>query len=82
MQTKEELIHEMFSAGTGSYNPEDIGSLMESYAKQQSISFDKWKIEKGYHKYIYDKWHNNYPTIGYTTEELYAQFIESQNNNQ
>jgi len=84
--TKDEIIDKTLTNaqkyGSQCVNHDQIRTMMESYAKQQAIAFGEWvdvnAVRNGYHEW----------TVGcgdskkkYTSEQLYNQFIESQNNN-
>jgi hypothetical protein len=78
MKTKEEILKDQ----VGSYtfdelidNEPGIITAMEEYAKQQTIAFVKWAIES--EKIMGDSYCNAF--IPGPEEELYDQFIESQN---
>jgi hypothetical protein len=78
MKTKEEILKDQ----VGSYtfdelidNEPGIMTAMEEYAKQQAIAFVKWAIES--EKIMGDNYYNAF--IPGPEEELYDQFIESQN---
>ena len=72
----------------------NVYAAMDKYAKEQAIAFAEWKIanrwftyEDGYWHYTFEpgtamsekSYNKNYRK---TTEQLYAQFIESQSSHQ
>jgi hypothetical protein len=76
--TKEEILEKrrrIFGNKHMELFSDTIYVVMEEYAKQQAIAFVKWAIES--EKIMGDNYYNAF--IPGPEEELYDQFIESQN---
>lgn len=80
--TKEEILEHWFPTPEGAQETQHILKAMSDYAKQQAIAYCSWYNSIGYLPKVKSA-DDHKPGESYikSHEELYNQFIESQNNN-
>lgn len=78
--TKEEIIDKLiaYRGNRKAYVDTEVKKAMDEYAKQQAVDFVRWAIEN--EKIMGDNWGDAF--IPGPEDELYDQFIESQNKKQ